>query len=122
MEVKVIELSGTQMVIGEIINEGNEDVDGEGNTEFVDKRVERMQRVVDASVEVIGEAKSLYNLAFTFVDTGKLSQAKKLLATPGLRYDHSKIKWMMEKWAEAETAQNIQSQKTLFERAREMQL
>ena len=92
-----------------ILNEGNEDVDGEGNTEFVDKRVERMQRVVDASVEVIGEAKSLYNLAFTFVDTGKLPQAKKLLATPGLRYDHSKIKWMMGKWAENKKVDELES-------------
>ena len=92
-----------------ILNEGNSEVDGEGNTQFVDKRVERMQRVVDASVEVIGEAKSLYNLAFTFVDTGKLSQAKKLLATPGLRYDHSKIKWMMEKWAENKKVDELES-------------
>merc|ERR1712141_910973 len=67
------------------------------------------QRVVDASVEVIGEAKSLYNLAFTFVDTGKLPQAKKLLATPGLRYDHSKIKWMMEKWAENKKVDELES-------------
>ena len=68
-----------------------------------------MQRVLDASIDVIGEARSLYNLAFTFIDVEKLSQAKKLLATPGLRYDHGKIKWIMDKFSETNKLDNLEN-------------
>jgi len=47
--------------------------------------MERMQRVLDASISAIGEEKSLYDLATSFLFLGKTSQAKKLLETPGLR-------------------------------------
>jgi hypothetical protein len=47
--------------------------------------MERMQRVLDASIATIGEEKSLYDLATSFLYMGKTSQAKKLLETPGLR-------------------------------------
>ena len=61
---------------------------------------ENMQRVLDASVEVIGEERSLYNLAFTFLDTGNLSDAKKLLGTPGLRYNQNRVAWIMQRFSE----------------------
>ena len=58
--------------------------------------LERIQRVLNTSIDVIGETKSLYNLAFAFIDSGKFSQAKKLLATPGLRYDKKKVDYLMD--------------------------
>lgn len=53
--------------------------------------MEKMQRVLDASIEVIGEERALYDLAINFLEMGKSSQARKLLATPGLRYNHEKV-------------------------------
>ncbi len=47
--------------------------------------MEKMQRVLDASISVIGEERSLYDLALNFLYLGKTSQARKLLETPGLR-------------------------------------
>ena len=59
-----------------------------------------IQRVLDASINVIGEERSVYNLAVSFIETGKLTQAKKLLATPGLRYDHWKMKFVMDRYSQ----------------------
>ena len=55
-----------------------------------------IQRVLDTSISVIGEEKSMYNLASCFIETGKLTQAKKILATPGLRYDAKSLNYAME--------------------------
>ena len=55
-----------------------------------------IQRVLDASINVIGEEQSMYNLAFCFIETGKLTQAKKILATPGLRYNDKSLNYAME--------------------------
>ncbi len=57
--------------------------------------MERMQRVLDASISVIGEERSLYDLAHNFLDMGRYSQAKKLFDTPGLRYNHDKTDLIM---------------------------
>ena len=59
---------------------------------------EGIQRVLDASISVIGEERSVYNLAVSFIETGKLTQAKKLLATPGLRYDRGKLTHIINKY------------------------
>ena len=47
---------------------------------------ELLQRVLDASIKVIGEEMSLYDLAFSFASQGQYTQAGKLFATPGLGY------------------------------------
>jgi len=36
--------------------------------------MDRMQRVLDASINVVGEEKSLYDLAMNFLTLGKTSQ------------------------------------------------
>jgi len=59
--------------------------------------LEQMQKVLDLSIEVHGEEKSLYDLAHNFLAGGKKSQAKKLLETPGLRYNHSKMKYIIDR-------------------------
>jgi len=55
--------------------------------------IEAMQEVLDTSIEVAGEEKSLYHLAFCFLDTGRITQARKLLETPGLRYNEENFKF-----------------------------
>lgn len=42
--------------------------------------MERMQRVLDASISVIGEERSLYDLAMNFLSLGKTSQVKQTFA------------------------------------------
>ena len=59
---------------------------------------EGIQRILDASISVIGEERSVYNLAVSFIETGKLTQAKKLLATPGLRYDRGKLTMIINRY------------------------
>ncbi len=56
--------------------------------------MERMQRVLDASISVIGEERSLYDLAHNFLDLGKYAQAKKLFETPGLRYHRDRVEYI----------------------------
>jgi hypothetical protein len=41
-----------------------------------------MQRVLDASITVIGEERSLYDLAMNFLSLGKTSQVTKFLQNP----------------------------------------
>lgn len=53
--------------------------------------MDKMQRVLDASITVIGEEKSLYDLAHSLLSEGKLTQAKKVLETPGMRCESDSV-------------------------------
>jgi len=64
-----------------------------------DEDLEAMQKILDMSIDMVGEEKSLYDLAHNFLNSGKKSQAKKLLETPGLRYNHEKVKYICDKLA-----------------------
>lgn len=44
-----------------------------------------LQRLTDLSTSVHGEVNSLYDLVFSFVECGRIRQARKILETPGLR-------------------------------------
>ncbi|KAH8419302.1 hypothetical protein KR222_004215, partial [Zaprionus bogoriensis] len=44
-----------------------------------------LQRLTDLSTGVHGEVNSLYDLVFSFVECGRVRQARKILETPGLR-------------------------------------
>lgn len=57
--------------------------------------MENMQRVLDASIATYGEERSLYDLADDFLHLGRLKQARKLLATPGLRYNQKKVEHIL---------------------------
>lgn len=62
--------------------------------------LELLQRVVDASIKVIGEENSIYDLATDFLVMGKYSQARKLLETPGLRYNDKRAKYICNQFLE----------------------
>jgi hypothetical protein len=40
---------------------------------------QRLQQVMDASIKVHGEMNSLYDLVFSFLECGRIRQAKKVL-------------------------------------------
>ncbi|XP_037819162.1 leucine-rich PPR motif-containing protein, mitochondrial [Lucilia sericata] len=44
-----------------------------------------LQKVTDLSTNIHGEINSLYDLVFSFVECGRIRQARKILETPGLR-------------------------------------
>jgi len=59
-----------------------------------EENVEAMQKVLDISIEAIGEEKSLYDLAFSFLEMDRKAQVKKLFETPGLRYNGDKMAYL----------------------------
>ncbi|XP_059094066.1 leucine-rich PPR motif-containing protein, mitochondrial-like [Tigriopus californicus] len=59
-----------------------------------EESLELLQRVVDASIKIIGEENSIYDLAMDFLVMGKYSQARKLLESPGLRYNSRKAQYI----------------------------
>jgi len=50
--------------------------------------LEAVQEVLDISIGMIGEEKSLYDLAYCYLNTGRTDQARTLYRTPGLNYNH----------------------------------
>lgn len=44
-----------------------------------------LQKITDLSTNIHGEINSLYDLVFSFVECGRIRQARKILETPGLR-------------------------------------
>jgi len=57
-----------------------------------------LQKILDLSIENIGEEQSLYDLSYCFLDMGRSAQAKKLLETPGIRYRHNRMVYMIEQF------------------------
>ena len=53
--------------------------------------VDAVQEIMDASSSVIGEEKSIYDLAHAFLYLGRKDQAKKLFETPGLQCFNDRI-------------------------------
>ena len=69
-----------------------------------DENIEGIQAVLDASIDLIGEENSLYDLAYSFVSLGKTSQAKKLLETPGLTFNKTKITFILDQFENLDEA------------------
>eukprot|EP00092_Neocalanus_flemingeri_P006880 GFUD01007426.1.p1 GENE.GFUD01007426.1~~GFUD01007426.1.p1 ORF type:complete len:1519 (+),score=489.48 GFUD01007426.1:137-4558(+) len=63
-----------------------------------EENVEAMQAILDTSIELIGEERSLYDLAYCFLHMNRRAQAKKLLETPGLRYEKDKIEYICSRF------------------------
>ena len=69
-----------------------------------DENIEGIQTVLDASIELNGEEHSLYDLAYSFMSLGKVAQARKLLETPGLQFNKSKISYLFSQLEDLHTA------------------
>lgn len=57
-----------------------------------------LQRLTDLSTNIHGEVNSLYDLVFSFVECGRIRQARKILETPGLRSRPQKINVACERY------------------------
>lgn len=63
---------------------------------------ENLQRLTDLSTDIHGEVNSLYDLVFSFIECGRIRQARKILETPGLRVkQYTRINTMCERFVEA---------------------
>jgi len=59
---------------------------------FIEKEdAANLQTVVDLSTEVHGEVNSLYDLVLSFIESGKIRQARKVLETPGLTSRNTRL-------------------------------
>ncbi|XP_075152362.1 bicoid stability factor [Haematobia irritans] len=57
-----------------------------------------LQRITDLSTNIHGEINSLYDLVFSFVECGRVRQARKILETPGLRTRPHRIDTACERY------------------------
>lgn len=57
-----------------------------------------LQRVTDLSTNIHGEVNSLYDLVFSFVECGRIRQARKILETPGLKNRPQRINIACERY------------------------
>lgn len=57
-----------------------------------------LQRLTDISTEIHGEANSLYDLVFSFIECGRVRQARKILETPGLQTRQNRINHACERY------------------------
>lgn len=57
-----------------------------------------LQRITDLSTEVHGEVNSLYDLVFSFIECGRVRQARKILETPGLRSRSGRITYACDRF------------------------
>jgi len=62
----------------------------------VDENLEALQRVIDICIRVTGEETTLYSLSKVFLKEGRRQQAKKMLETPGLRYNQRQMDGIMK--------------------------
>ena len=60
-----------------------------------EENIEGIQAVLDASIDLTGEENSLYDLSMCFIRMGKIPQARKLLETPGLRFNKEKMSYLL---------------------------
>ncbi|XP_055339824.1 leucine-rich PPR motif-containing protein, mitochondrial-like [Paramacrobiotus metropolitanus] len=56
-----------------------------------------LQQVMDATIKVHGETNALYDLAFSFIEAGRVKQAQKIFDTPGLRARHDRLEAFAER-------------------------
>ncbi|XP_055375539.1 leucine-rich PPR motif-containing protein, mitochondrial [Condylostylus longicornis] len=59
---------------------------------------QNLQRLTDLSTSIHGEVNSLYDLVFSFVECGRIRQARKILETPGLRNRPQRINSACERY------------------------
>eukprot|EP00090_Calanus_glacialis_P034548 TRINITY_DN5817_c0_g1_i1.p1 TRINITY_DN5817_c0_g1~~TRINITY_DN5817_c0_g1_i1.p1 ORF type:complete len:1542 (-),score=471.24 TRINITY_DN5817_c0_g1_i1:80-4384(-) len=73
-----------------------------------EENVEAMQAVLDISIDLLGEERSLYNLAYCFLHMERRAQAKKLFETPGLRYEKDQMEYMCSQFVESGNLQGLE--------------
>lgn len=69
---------------------------------------EKLQKIMDLSIDIHGEMNSLYDLVFAFIECGKIRQAKKILETPGLRARHQRLEQRCRRLMEEDRAAELE--------------
>lgn len=67
-----------------------------------------LQRLTDLSTNIHGEVNSLYDLVFSFVECGRIRQARKILETPGLRNRPQRINSACERYHQEGLIQSLE--------------
>lgn len=68
-----------------------------------------LQRLTDLSTEIHGEINSLYDLMISFLECGRLRQAKKILETPGLRLRSDRLQNACQKYQNSGSIENLEN-------------
>uniref|UniRef100_A0A8D8WCH4 Leucine-rich PPR motif-containing protein, mitochondrial n=1 Tax=Cacopsylla melanoneura TaxID=428564 RepID=A0A8D8WCH4_9HEMI len=68
-----------------------------------------LQRITDLSTSVHGEVNSLYDLMMSFLDEGRLRQARKILETPGMRLRPERLIYILEYYANNSDFEKIEN-------------
>ncbi|XP_014249256.1 leucine-rich PPR motif-containing protein, mitochondrial [Cimex lectularius] len=68
-----------------------------------------LQRVTDLSTHIHGEVNSLYDLVLSFVECGRIRQARKILETPGLRQRTQRINAACERYTSEGRISHLES-------------
>ncbi|VVC25742.1 Pentatricopeptide repeat,Tetratricopeptide-like helical domain [Cinara cedri] len=66
-----------------------------------------LQILTDLSTTVHGEINSLYDLMFSFIECGRIKQARKILETPGLRIRQDRINTVCAKYRSEGSEENL---------------
>lgn len=67
-----------------------------------------LQRLTDLSTNIHGEVNSLYDLVFSFVECGRIRQARKILETPGLKNRPQRINNACERYHQEGMTQSLE--------------
>lgn len=67
-----------------------------------------LQKLTDLSTDIHGEVNSLYDLVFSFVECGRIRQARKILETPGLRTRPGRINTACERYRQEGMVQPLE--------------
>merc|ERR1719220_3238893 len=73
------------------------------------ENLELLQRVLDVSINLHGEELALYDLILSFLDLGRIPQAKKLIETPGLRYNQQKFEFMLKRFKQGQDLEALEA-------------
>ncbi|KAL1463787.1 hypothetical protein WDU94_015500 [Cyamophila willieti] len=68
-----------------------------------------LQRITDLSTGIHGEVNSLYDLMMSFLDEGRLRQARKILETPGMRMRPERFSYILEYYANNSATEKIEN-------------
>lgn len=67
-----------------------------------------LQKITDLSTDIHGEVNSLYDLVLSFVECGRIRQARKILETPGLRTRPQRINYACERYRQEGMVQPLE--------------
>uniref|UniRef100_T1GRJ9 Pentacotripeptide-repeat region of PRORP domain-containing protein n=1 Tax=Megaselia scalaris TaxID=36166 RepID=T1GRJ9_MEGSC len=97
---------------------GNVEVLNKLSCRFIQNEdAESLQKLTDLSTTIHGEVNSLYDLVFSFIECGRIRQARQILETPGLKNRSNRISNACERY---KNDGNIKSLEAMIEATRDI--